>query len=161
MEYVDLKGFEAFVAERDLVPEAHRSFYMHWVRRFLRAQFGAEELADKDKVECFSDQLARDSSVKEWQLRQALQAVSLYLDVFLAEGRRLEVGYQRSEAGGQGTAGSRPAACGTGGDAGVSPSKEGKRVGPLIIVFSYSAARAALKVGLGRMALSTSSSSGR
>ena len=74
MEYVDLKEFETFVAERDLVPEAHRSFYVHWVRRFLRAEFGAEELADKDKVECFADQLARDSSVKDWQLRQALQA---------------------------------------------------------------------------------------
>ena len=85
MEYVDLKGFEEFVAKRDLVPEAHRSFYMHWVRRFLRESFDADELANKDKVECFSDQLARDSSVKDWQLRQALQAVSLYLDVYLRD----------------------------------------------------------------------------
>ena len=33
MEQVDLKGFGEFVAERDLVPEAHRSFYVHWVGR--------------------------------------------------------------------------------------------------------------------------------
>ncbi len=109
MEYVDLKGFEEFVAERDLVPEAHRSFYMHWVRRFLRESFGADELANKDKVECFADQLARDSLVKDWQLRQALQAVSLYLEVYLRD--RHEVLGSRHEGGG---AGSRPAACGTG-----------------------------------------------
>jgi len=86
MEGFDLKGFEQFVTERDLVPEAHRSFYVHWVRRFLTAEFSASQLEGKDKVECFADQLARDSSVKEWQLRQALQAVSLYLDVYLKEG---------------------------------------------------------------------------
>ena len=65
MEGFDLKGFEEFVAERDLVPEAHRSFYVHWVRRFLTAEFNASQLDGKDKVECFADQLARDSSVKD------------------------------------------------------------------------------------------------
>ena len=51
MEGFDLKGFEEFVAERDLVPEAHRSFYVHWVRRFLTAEFNASQLDGKDKVE--------------------------------------------------------------------------------------------------------------
>ena len=137
MEQVDLKGFEAFVAERDLVPEAHRSFYMHWVRRFLRAEFGAAELADKDKVECFSDQLARDSLVKDWQLRQALQAVSLYLDVYLRdrqEGREYRIsnnehGITKASVG----AGKMPPVLGKsrqdagdtiGGDDGASPSRE-------------------------------------
>lgn len=85
MQYVDLKGFEQFMADGNLVPEAQRSFYMHWVRRFLHSEFNTGELAEKDKVECFADQLARDDSVKDWQLRQALQAVSLYLDVYLRE----------------------------------------------------------------------------
>jgi integron integrase len=86
MEYIDLKPFEQFIIDRDLVPEENRSFYMHWVQRFLRSEFSANELTENDKVQCFSDQLARDSSVKEWQLRQAMQAVSLYLDVFLKDG---------------------------------------------------------------------------
>ncbi len=85
MVCVDIKGFGQFMEERNLVDEAHRSFYLRWVKRFLMAEFSANELADTDKVECFADQLARDSSVKEWQLRQALQAVSLYLDVYLPE----------------------------------------------------------------------------
>lgn len=85
MEYTSLKGFEEFMAERDLVPEAHRSFYVNWVRRFLNSEFGSSELEERDKVECFAGQLARDSSVKDWQHRQALQAVSLFLDVYLKE----------------------------------------------------------------------------
>lgn len=85
MEPVDLKGFEVFVAERNLVPEEKRSFFIHWVRRFLNAEFSSVDLSEKDKVECFADQLARDGSVEDWQLRQALQAVSLYLDSFLVE----------------------------------------------------------------------------
>ena len=99
MEYFDLKGFEEFVAARDLVPEAHRAFYLHWVLRFLRAEFGAAELTGKDKVQCFADQLARDASVKDWQLRQALQAVSLYLDVYLIN--RCEALGTRPEGGGE------------------------------------------------------------
>ena len=72
--------------DRDLVPEENRSFYINWVRRFLNSEFSTNELSENDKVMCFSDQLSRDSSVKDWQLRQAMQAVSLYLDVYLKDG---------------------------------------------------------------------------
>lgn len=85
MAYIDLKEFEQFIVERKLVPDNRRSFYLSWVTRFLRAEFSVTELEDRDKVTCFADQLARDDSVKDWQHRQALEAVSLYLDVFLRE----------------------------------------------------------------------------
>ena len=101
-EYSNLKEFEQFMGDRNLVPEAHRSFYVNWVRRFLNAEFSSSELEDRDKMECFADQLARDDSVQDWQHRQALQAVSLYLDVFLKEGIRDEAGGLRLEGGGKG-----------------------------------------------------------
>lgn len=85
MEYLDLKGFELFMAERDLVDERYRQHFVRWVRRFLTSEFSAEELENRDKVECFADQLARDPAVEEWQLRQALKSVELYLNVFLQE----------------------------------------------------------------------------
>ena len=47
MEYVDLKGFELFIADRNLVKEEHRSFYVSWVRRFLRAEFNLSDLAER------------------------------------------------------------------------------------------------------------------
>ena len=49
MEGFDLKGFEQFVTERDLVPEAHRSFYVHWVQRFLREHFRKTVAAIRDR----------------------------------------------------------------------------------------------------------------
>ena len=59
MQYLNLKGFEQFMDDRNLVKQEYRSFYLHWVRRFLHSEFAASELAQKDKVECFADQLAR------------------------------------------------------------------------------------------------------
>ena len=85
MEYLDLKGFELFMVDRDLVEERYRQHFMRWVRRFLTSEFSMEELANRDKIECFADQLARDSSVQDWQLRQALKAVELYMNVYLKE----------------------------------------------------------------------------
>ena len=43
MECVDLKGFEEFVMARGLVKETHLSFYVHWVRHFLQAEFSHSE----------------------------------------------------------------------------------------------------------------------
>jgi len=100
MQYIDLKPFEDFVRERNLVDEKHLSFYMHWVLRFLRSEFDRENLTEQDLLECFSDQLARDDSLQSWQARQAMQAVELYLNVFLREqenGQRSE--RQKSKVG--------------------------------------------------------------
>ena len=72
MQYLDLTEFETFVKERGLVKEEHCAFYLLWVRRFLQAEFNASELAQRDKVECFADQLARDSQVKDCLSFQSL-----------------------------------------------------------------------------------------
>ena len=85
MQQIDLKEFEEFIIDRDLVAEKYRSYYLGWVRRFLLAEFTVDELSDRDRIACFADQLARDPSVEEWQLRQATEAVTLYLEVYLPE----------------------------------------------------------------------------
>jgi len=83
MQVIDLQPFENFIRERNLVDETHRSYYIRWVLRFLRAEFDRDHLTATDLLQCFSDQLARDDSVQDWQLRQAMQAVELYLNVYL------------------------------------------------------------------------------
>ena len=75
MYYIDLQPFEDFMKERNLVPEKYRSFYVRWVRRFLLSEFNAQELAEKDQITCYLDQLSRDGSVQDWQVNQAEQAV--------------------------------------------------------------------------------------
>jgi integron integrase len=111
MECIDLAGFEEFMTDRGLVDEPHRQHYLRWVRRFLASELGVKELKGRDKIECFADQLARDPVVPDWQLRQALKAVELYLNVYLAEHEPLP------EQG-------RPAACGTGEQAGRPAPRE-------------------------------------
>ena len=83
MQIIDLQPFEDFIRELDLVDTAHRPYYNRWVLRFLRTEFDREHLTASDLLQCFSDQLARDDSVQDWQLRQAMQAVELYLNVYL------------------------------------------------------------------------------
>jgi integron integrase len=103
MQYLDLQEFEDFIKTRNLVDEKYRSFYISWVRRFLQSEFSVDELSGKDRQVCFSDQLNRDSSVQDWQVRQAEQAVKLYLDVFLPEanGERPSLGAETGlDAGG-------------------------------------------------------------
>jgi integron integrase len=83
MQYIDLQPFEDYIRERNLVDDMHLPYYMNWVLRFLRAEFDRENLSENDLLQCYSDQLARDDSVADWQLRQAMKAVELYLNVYL------------------------------------------------------------------------------
>ncbi len=85
MQYIDLQEFEDFMRQRNLVAEKYVSYYVSWVRRFLLSGLSVEALSQEDQVQCFANQLARDDSVQEWQQRQALDAVKLYLDVYLRE----------------------------------------------------------------------------
>ena len=83
MQYVDLQPFEDYIRERNLVDEKHLPYFTNWVLRFLRSEFNRKTLSESDLLQCFSDQLARDDSVQDWQLRQAMKAVELYLNVYL------------------------------------------------------------------------------
>jgi integron integrase len=83
MQYIDLQAFEEFSRQRGLVDDRHLPFYLKWVLRFLRSEFDREKLLSDDLLQCFSDQLARDDSLEDWQRRQAMKAVELYLNVFL------------------------------------------------------------------------------
>ena len=83
MQYLDLQPFEDFACTRNLVDPVHLPHYSRWVLRFLRSEFDHDHLAANDLLQCFSDQLDRDDSVQDWQLRQAMKAVELYLNVFL------------------------------------------------------------------------------
>lgn len=80
MYYIDLQPFGNFMRDRNLEPEKYRSFYIRWIRRLLNSDFAVGELEDRDKVACFSDQLARDSSEKDWQHRQAINALRIMFD---------------------------------------------------------------------------------
>jgi integron integrase len=110
MQYVDLQPFEDFIRQRNLIDDRYLSFYLNWVLRFLRSEFPSEARSSQDLLQCFSDQLARDDALQDWQRRQAMKAVELYLNVFLRE---------QKDGIAQGAEGMEPdgsARSGTGGD---------------------------------------------
>lgn len=86
MEILDLQLFIEWLSARSLADSKHAPHYARWVNRFLQAPGGAQGLSDKDRILQFSDALERDPALEDWQRRQAVKAVELYLGGFLKEG---------------------------------------------------------------------------
>ena len=82
MQTFDLEPFAKYIKGRNLVDERHLPFYIKWVQRFLTAELPSIATSPTDRIQAFSDQLAKDPSVQDWQLRQAMKAVELYVKVF-------------------------------------------------------------------------------
>ena len=85
MQYIELDDFEEFLQSRSLVESRYTCHYYRWVLRFLRSGFDFRKTNPRDLLQLFSDQLARDESVADWQLKQAMRATELYLNVYLRE----------------------------------------------------------------------------
>ena len=98
MQYIDLEPFAEYIQKRNLVDDKHRPYYLHWIIRFLQSEFDHQKLSNQDLLQCYSDQLARDDSVEDWQLRQAMKATELYLNVYLKESSNLENGSEGSSS---------------------------------------------------------------
>jgi integron integrase len=109
VQYIDLQPFEDYIKQRNLVDAKHLPFYLNWVLRFLHSEFDREKLTSRDLLQCFSDQLARDDSLQDWQLRQAMKAVELYLNVFLPEANGMAHGAEGVPPAVQTGAGGTPA----------------------------------------------------
>ncbi|MEM3421927.1 MAG: integron integrase [Candidatus Hadarchaeum sp.] len=83
MNTLSLEPFEAYLAKRQLVPERQRPYLVRWVRLFLQGPGGDKGLSPADQKKLFQDALDKDRRLEDWQRRQAMQAVELYLDQFL------------------------------------------------------------------------------
>lgn len=90
MKPIDLQSFETFIRNRKLAPERNIPYYASWVRRFLQSEPPASNLKDEDQIIRFNDQLERDSLIEDWQVRQAIHAVQLYLNIFLKQAQTQE-----------------------------------------------------------------------
>ena len=74
--------FATYLRERRLTAEGHIPFYVKWVQRFLAAELPLVATSPKDKLQAFENLLAKNPAIQEWQVRQAVRAVDLYLKVF-------------------------------------------------------------------------------
>ena len=74
-----LPEFQAFLRSRKLVPEKNIPYFASWASKFLYSCNKNSHLANNKLVMEFIDSLQKDHKIPDWQIRQARQAVQLYV----------------------------------------------------------------------------------
>ena len=78
-----LTDFQAFLSQLGTIPENKTKFYIHWVRRFLKSCNYQLENINANHVSQYLDSLAADEKIADWQVKQAADAVILYVEQVL------------------------------------------------------------------------------
>jgi integron integrase len=78
-----LPEFQDFLLSRSLVPAKNAPFYAHWVSKFLAFSNRNEDLDSNLRVQKFLNQFKSQKKIADWQVRQAEDALQLYIFNFL------------------------------------------------------------------------------
>jgi integron integrase len=78
-----IEGFEEFLSKLGSVPKDKIKFYFHWVRRFLKSCNYQLENINTERVSQYLDSLDADEKIAHWQVKQAADAVILYVEKYL------------------------------------------------------------------------------
>ena len=78
-----LPDFQEYLRSMSLVHENYIPFYAHWASKFLSFSCDHENLSHELKVEKFMDHLTSRERVSDWQIRQAHDAIKLYIHQYL------------------------------------------------------------------------------
>jgi len=78
-----LSEFQDFLLSRSLVPARNAPFYAHWVSKFLAFSNRNEDLGSNLRVQKFLNQLNSQMKIADWQIKQAEEALQLYIFNFL------------------------------------------------------------------------------
>ena len=78
-----LKDFETFLLKLGTVPDDKTKFYVYWVRRFLKSCSYQLENINTEHLSQYLDSLDADEKVADWQVKQAADAVILYVEQYL------------------------------------------------------------------------------
>ncbi|MFB3887804.1 MAG: integron integrase [Thermodesulfobacteriota bacterium] len=75
--------FEEFLSKLGTVPKDKIKFHIHWVRRFLKFNNYQLENINSARVSQYLDSLDADEKIADWQVKQAADAVILYVEEYL------------------------------------------------------------------------------
>lgn len=78
-----IEDFEEFLSKLGTVPEEKIKFYIHWVRRFLKFCNYQLENINTERISQYLDTLDADEKIADWQVKQAADAVILYVEKYL------------------------------------------------------------------------------
>jgi len=83
-----LPEFQKYLHSKSLVQEKYIPFYANWAREFLTYSINNENLTHELKVDKFLNHLKLREKISEWQIRQADDAIKLYVHQFLNSNER-------------------------------------------------------------------------
>jgi len=78
-----LPEFQDFLLSRSLVPAKNAPFYAYWVSKFLTFSNNNQDLGPDLRVQKFLTLLKSQKKIADWQIKQADQALRLYIHRFL------------------------------------------------------------------------------
>ncbi len=78
-----LPEFQDFLLSRSLVPAKNAPFYAHWVSKFLAFSNKNQDLGPDLRVQKFLTLLKSQKKIADWQVKQADEALRLYIYHFL------------------------------------------------------------------------------
>lgn len=82
MRKVLLPEFQEFLRSRRLVHDKYIPFYAHWARSFLVFSENDAQLTNDLTIHKFLDFLRAQKNISDWQVKQAYDAVTLYINQF-------------------------------------------------------------------------------
>jgi hypothetical protein len=78
-----LPDFQDFLLSRSLVHAKNAPFFAHWVSKFLAFSNKNQDLGPDLSVEKFLNHLKSQKKIADWQIKQAGEALRLYIHHFL------------------------------------------------------------------------------
>ena len=78
-----LPKFQEFLRSRSLVQQNYIPFYAYWASGFLTFSNNNETLNHELRIEKFLDQLKAKKNIADWKVKQADEALRLYIHNFL------------------------------------------------------------------------------
>jgi|GEM_PF-3366216 len=78
-----VEDFGEFLSKVGSVPEDKIKFYLHWVRRSLKFSNYQLENINTERVSQYLDSLDTDEKIADWQVKQAADAVILFVEKYL------------------------------------------------------------------------------
>jgi hypothetical protein len=83
MKKLTLPEFQEFLRTKSLVKEKYIPFYANWASKFLAFSKNEVNLSHDLQVQKFLDLLKGQENIADWQIKQADDAVQLYVNQFM------------------------------------------------------------------------------
>ena len=80
-----IEDFEAFLSQTGLVRKDKIKYYAYWVNKFLNYSRYRPNKPLNQNIPSYLEKLEKDERIKAWQVKQAADAVLIYVEKFLCE----------------------------------------------------------------------------